>query len=405
VAVVDFDLESSGTTRAAEEQFGARNPHTRTVFDHIAPHSERFDNYQVSRREMLWDITPGYLQERRRGKIVLLPAAEPSCYRFGWDVTANLTPPREEQLRDLTQEMLNRIRCEHPDVRCILIDCGAGTNPIFSAAFACADYGYIITRPQVKYFETIRAIRDLHSQSYPEDNLQHISVVVNRCTSQADVDRCTGLEPRGYIPDNPTLQEDAFRGGAVDYDLGYNDVFLAVRECLAADLQEQLIPDEVRVRIYPWWMPFVEDKLAARILGSVAFHRQTLLARGLTLISAIALLGLLAAAAWQKFFLPVPARNSLDIVLIAAFVALLALVLSFGRLVQHQKKRRLLQRVDKLSAETADVQYQFLYTLLLQSDRSTLRWLKALLNMEQQQKKRNRQRSSMLTELRESASE
>ena len=398
VAVVDFDLEASGTTRAAEELFGARNPHTRTVFDHIAPHSEGFDTYQVSRREVLWDISPGYLQERGRGKIFLLPAAEPACYRFGWDITANLTPPREEKLRELTQEMLDRIRREYPGVRCILIDCGAGTNPIFSAAFACADFGYIITRPQAKYFETIRAIREVHSRRYPEDNLDHISVVVNRYTTQADIDRCKLLDPKGHIPDNPTLQADVFAGGAVDYDLGYNDVFMAVRNCLAADLKGQLVPDEKKVRLDPWWMLFVEGKLAARILQSAAFRRWTLLTRGLTLVSAIALVGLLTVAAWQQFVLPVQARNALDMVLIGASAALLTLVLSIGKLMQHEQKRRLLQHVDRLSAEAIAVQHQFLDELLKQADRSLLRWLKALHSLEQQQQKFNRQRALALSD-------
>jgi MinD-like ATPase involved in chromosome partitioning or flagellar assembly len=272
ICIIDFDLESYGMTRDAIRRVRSDTRAVRTVFDQFAPHAVGFEHHPGGKDERLWDVTPDYLTKRGLGKIWLLPATNTNV-EGTFDVVANIKPPREETLLQVTAELIARARKQVPDADAIVVDCGAGKNPVFSAAFASADYGYIVTPPDVTCVEEVFKIKLEHLRRYP-DSKANVFTIVNRVTSQADRERTRSADPIGYIPRDPLLEQDNFRA-PVDYDIGYDDVFNAVHGCLRSSLgrrDQHLVPDEIDIRIRPWLNRLIESGAAARTERSWKFR-------------------------------------------------------------------------------------------------------------------------------------
>lgn len=405
VAIIDLDLSSSGTTRTAKKFHPLRTYISiKTVFDHLAPYANGFRTYRGNSDTALWDITPDYLDKPNRGKISLLPAREDVDFPSSFDVIANIYDPklrssdailkfREEKLVVLIREMITRIRTECPSVRCILIDCGADSNnPIYSAAFANADYRYILTLPDDTYYPIITQIQKAYGQRHndvtPDASQQSIFVVLNRVKSDVDKNRHAPLKPKGYIPLNRDLENDIFAGGSLDYDLGYNNIFMAVLESLPQELREReqsLLPDAVKVRLVPWLSRFVADGLAERTLHTTAFFSRTWVLRG---IAAVSLLLCLIFAV--QLIVAFSLHTQLDV--IPLVVAVIPLAISIPLLWQQEQKRYLLLRIARLQPD----QYDLLAELLRRTSNNLRRWLNDLLQEQQKQVVEGRRRELSL---------
>ena len=114
VVVIDLDLAASGTTLAAEDEYGHNKPVSIvTAFDHVARQATNIVRYAPGHSDELWDITPAFLERIGGGRIWLLPAREPANPGQSFDVVANVLPParREEKLAMVIQEQLDRIPC------------------------------------------------------------------------------------------------------------------------------------------------------------------------------------------------------------------------------------------------------------------------------------------------------
>ncbi len=398
VAIIDYDLESCGTTRNSSRRFQMSQPPVKTVYDHIAPKSEGFNEHKGVEEDILWDITPEYLKEKNLGKIWLLPASNPSEYTRAWDIVPNLPiPHREQLLLVLTQEMIDRVKYHNSVVRWIVIDCGAGKNPIFSAAFAQADYGYIIMPPDESFFDEVEQIKKEHKErfkeTFKEQKFSRIFTVANRVTSQADIERLRACNPKCLIPRNPLFEEDDFQE-PIDYDLGYNDIAMAIRNCLAKTLvddDKSLVPDELTVRILPWWTQFVKNKLATRTLKSPSFYTRTILLLGGALGGSVSLLACISYNVWRYHFSTLPSTDTLALTnsLLILFLFFLVAV-SIYYLLPHWRNRRLLKRIASSSALSRTEYYKLLQELLDDADRSSLHWLRQLLRKEQELDKTRR---------------
>lgn len=406
VAIIDLDLSTSGTTRTAKKFHPVRTyTPIKTVYDHLAPHANGFGTHRGNTETTLWDITPDYLDKPNRGKIFLLPAREDVDFPSSYEVVANIYDPklksrdailkfREAKLVVLIREMIDRIREECPHVRCILIDCGADSNnPIYSAAFANADYRYILTIPDDAYFPVITQIQKAywqrHNNGVNDAKHQEIFVVLNRVKID-DTKRYVPLQPKGYIPLNPDLEKDIFAGGSLDYDLGYNNIFTAVLESLPEELRERdhpLLPDPIKVRLVPWLSRFVADGLAERTLHSRSFFWRTWLLRGVALVSL--LLCLIFAT---RLFIASSLHTQLDVIPLAVVVILLAI--SIPLLWKQEQKRLLLLRIARLQAD----QYELLAEVLRRTSTNLRRWLNDILQEQQKFVVQGRRRELSLPE-------
>jgi MinD-like ATPase involved in chromosome partitioning or flagellar assembly len=240
VAVIDLDLAASGTTLAAEGEYGHTKPTSiLTAFDHVARKATNIARYASGRSEELWDITPSFVGAIRGGHVWLLPAREPANPGQSFDVVANVLPPsqREQKLATVVQEQIDRICQWYPKVRAILIDCGAERNPIYGAAFSKADRGYILFGPNPEYFGEVKAVRDELLRMYRSINPSSVYAVANNVMSIADEQRCrAGISPiplMAAIPSDPTLRIAHSENLATHIDLGHENISKAICEALA----------------------------------------------------------------------------------------------------------------------------------------------------------------------------
>lgn len=393
VAIVDFDIETCGTTQEAVSLFPNRCVPVKTVIDHLAPFSSGLSQRLNAKPESLWDITPEHLAKHGRGHIWLLPAADLERELKRFNAVANIPPTfdtdsgiisREERLLALTQEILARVTSQVPAAQCILIDCGAGRNPIYHAAMAVATFRYIVTLPDGSFFREITSISQEFQELFPE-KVTIFYNVVNRVTSQLDRARVEPLHPVGMIPLDPLAEQDRFAGGSIDYDLGYNEIFLALRDCLEKTVglnYPTLVPDEFDVRIKPWWARLVESRLAKRTLSDKTFRRTTLIYRLLLALS-LTLTVLLVALAFMAY-------NVIPLFIVATF----ALVWTVIYVLPQERKLRLLRRIDDLDPKSAAEHADLAKILMSRPDRQELRWLRELVQEDRRREKRRRQKRS-----------
>ncbi|MFO1512224.1 MAG: caspase family protein [Verrucomicrobiota bacterium] len=267
VAILDFDLETAGSTRDVMGRFPVK-----TLFDHLAARSAGFKKLHVpSSNEALWDITPDHCGPPRTGSIFLLPACNPERDLQQWEVVANLPSPRDETLSEIISQLFIRLKKSAPRTKVVLIDCGAGRNPIYSAAFASSTCGIIICLPDSTLFSGVNKILAEHSRRHPDGKFGPVFTVINRVTSNEDRERCSALQPSAFFPRDPLMEEDRFAHGKIDYDLGYNDFTQEVHKFLASQVlkdRKDLLPDEITVRVWPWYSRFVQEGLARKLLRS-----------------------------------------------------------------------------------------------------------------------------------------
>lgn len=380
VAIIDCDLPDAGTTREAMQRHARENVSVRTAYQHVAPYSQGFSNHPILPNEALWEITPATLVARNKGRIWLLPARTEREDTGGFDVVANIALPREPVLENVLNEMIARVRRQAPRVRFIVVDCGAGTNPLYSAAFAVADYGYILVLPDASYFSGIRAIKNEHHARYPQADLLHVSVVGNMVTSDSDRARLETLSPIAMIPRNPAMQEAQFES-PVDFELGYDDVTAEVFNALQASFSSEhraLLPDAIAVHIRPWWNQLVEKGVARRALLDVRLRVTRWGAWTAAIVAAVmalATLGVMGLAALDQ---PVGDIENFSKYLTYLAVAFVALVASVAVLVPLERKVRILRRIAAfpVAATTADI--QLLHAMLERRDRATMQYLHGL---------------------------
>lgn len=299
VAVIDYDVLDDGATNEAKRYFPGGYFSVRTVYDHVAARVQGRAE-PVNRPERLAEITPEYIQERHLGGVWLVPARDKQRNRQPFELLAAVPEPRAEAFRELTREIIDRVRRERPEVRLILIDCGAGRNTLTASAFAQADVGYLVTLPNKAYFANATDFYDDLRALYPAAELERVFTIVNRVTSAQEILLCGGLHPPpvAYIPFDPAVERDKNILGGADYGLGYNDVFTAVRGALDKTLTEweELVPDEIEVRYKPWLRMLAEGGRAQAVLTSAGFRARTVGA-WTAVVTGLAVMGWMAAMA------------------------------------------------------------------------------------------------------------
>jgi cellulose biosynthesis protein BcsQ len=350
VAIIDCDLETSSITREANK----RSSTVKTVYEHltelVADATERTQS-----DDGLVDITPYYLETRKRGSILLLPASSPDTF-VPWEFVASIPQrARSNVLVGALRAIVKRVQSHVPRVSVIAIDCGASSNPLALAALTIADYSFLIVTPEPAYFSALDDLSKLIKQHYPEYDANRMRIVVNRVRNQAEIMRAKTLNAC-CVPFDASVALENFEGGSIDYDIGYNPVFQAVRACLADSVGQRhpnVIPDEVETRIRPWYAALLERGLAAKILSSRQFHLKTW--RLWIQVSAECVaLGIFTSSFADLMIRNVPGRDT-EIRFLGLMCTFLLLVLGFSayRLLLHTKEQRFLHEVLDI-ADTSD---------------------------------------------------
>jgi cellulose biosynthesis protein BcsQ len=387
VCVIDLDLAHYGTTRDATRRNQGELTRVRSVFDHFAPHASGFEQHPGAKDERLIDVTPEYLVTRNLGRIWLVPATD-ALVAGAFDVVANIKPPREETIYAVIGEIIDRARREVPEAEVVVIDCGAGKDPTYSAAFAQAGYGYIVGTPDATTVTEVARIRQEHLLRYRQAKTR-VFAIVNRVTSEDDKRRTSDCNPIGYIPRDPLLEQDSFRA-PVDYDIGYDEVFAHVHQCLRNSIAQRdahLVPDEIDVRIRPWWNRLIERQAASQVLSSWSF-------RGLGIISVVGGVFGLLLAAWTVYMAFRGEHVSVPrLVLAVALVSIASLGIFGVRL--FMSRRRLLTSMVALVNKPGVDRYLILDQLMADAGRKHLRWLNGISN-EQQARVRAERRLAQL---------
>jgi MinD-like ATPase involved in chromosome partitioning or flagellar assembly len=396
--IIDLDVEgtsSTGSTRFHCNRAKKSFPTFKTVWDHLLPYSQGVSVDISSSDDRLWDVTPPYLKEKNLGKIFLLPARPSEWKTDPYDVVANIPEPRNDTLLKAVNAMLQRAQMSQDEISCVIIDCGAGLNPVYSAAFHLADYGYIVTLPVEEHFEAISEIKQLHQKRYSQTDRWKIKTIVNRFTSKEDKARCTKYNPVGYIPDDPQLQKDYYED-AVYFDLGYTQFSAEIRNILDKEMQgvgQRLVPDEIDVWLAPWLNLNTKDYLHKE-LTSWFFRVITFL----SLFVPIVTLGATIFMGYWNFLTspssPVSeqidfAANAIRVARAFGFLLSLAgFAYSVALSIRHLKRRRLLVKVVK-----SKVDNEFIKNLLSGSPKKlNLKWLKNIIEKKMGEGKKETQK-------------
>jgi cellulose biosynthesis protein BcsQ len=296
VLVIDFDIESAGSTVFHYQRVKRGQPSVKTVYDHLVPYSASPDTLSslidtLPTDERLWEVTPDYLAAKGLGSIYLLPARPLQFTTGRWEAVADIKAEERTTilLRELNK-MLQRTEMAGKNINCIIVDCGAEFNPLVSAAFYRANYGFIVAMPDVISMGNVAEIRREHQARYPKTDVRKIQVIVNRALSEADRARWASVRPAGFIPDAPDLYE-AWLDGSLEFDLGYDDFSRAIQQILVGTLQgadSTLVPDEAGIWVAPWMQQIVELGLPERRLPVI--KRKSFFAAMLAVIAAALML-------------------------------------------------------------------------------------------------------------------
>ena len=296
VLIIDLDLGSSGSTSFHSDRAVGPLPQVKTVYEHLLPYSATKDSGLGSPDERLWQVTPFYLKEKGLGEIYLVPALPTGAgNRFG--IIADIDKEkRNEILRKEVRNIIQRAEMAEHKIDCVICDCGADINPIYSAAFDLANYAFIVATPEKICFENIDPIRRTLLEDFPRTNLRKMRIIVNRITSEAQVReaiiaRWVSYHPTGFIPEDPEFQRSSFLG-RVDFDLGYDQFTNAIREILQKTLEgadAELVPT-MTGPLELWWDQIVNRRLPQRILASASFRAKTLFYRVLPVLALVAVI-------------------------------------------------------------------------------------------------------------------
>ena len=205
----------------------------------------------------------------------MIPGLHPYFQGDGFNVVANIEPPRENCLLNIVHELIDRAARKN-GVRFVLFDCAASAeDPLSSAAFAESNYGFILTSPDPTFRDTVVNIQKEHQRRYPQlTEYSKIGVVVNQVMTAKHYAIAKTYKPFGIIPFNPLMMNNTIDGEqnliedmdqdmdsdpldvmTMDYDLGYSDVEGAIqstlKEAFIAD-HRGMLPNEIRTG-FVWW--------------------------------------------------------------------------------------------------------------------------------------------------------
>ena len=380
VLIVDFDIDSAGSTIFHADRLQVNPPPISTVYDYLLPYSGAGDDYRGAVTEGLWQITPDYLSDRQLGQVFLVPA-RPINAKGLYKIVADIDPrKRNHILRNVVDTILERSGLAEHEISCVIIDCGAGLNPIYFAALDRADPAFLVATPDRICFHNVEQIRREHQDNYPDSDMSKIQIVVNRVTEPAAETLWAPYRAR-FVREDPMFQQAYFRG-AVYFDLGYDDFSLDTREVLAQAFRgsnASLVPDEIDIWVRPWIEQIVKRQLAVKILRSPRFRLQTavswvtlLLAADLTYRVAYYEWGLGAAETHQGIL----TSHGFHIVMaVCLLLSAASFAVAAWLCVRQWRHRQLLAELVRKGGNK-----EFLDALLRRSnDKRELRWLKGIL--------------------------
>jgi cellulose biosynthesis protein BcsQ len=272
VLVIDGDIETGGITKYLSAR-ASRHPRIWTVIDAAYAHQNDSgppDNVDYS----FWDVTPQYLISERFGRIFLVPARLPTDTRLGYNALANIYPEskRNEAALKLLEDTVSRLELTGRNVDCILVDSGAEQNPLVSAGFALAKYGYVVSIPHPEFRIEVPRLERMHQERYADHMIGPMSVIVNQATAGTS-QLWAGVPNTHFVREDATLRRVAASGGRFDFEgVGLNQFYLDVLRALRSTFDsndQHLLPDEDKVWIRPYleaMKDFPEKRLSRPLL-------------------------------------------------------------------------------------------------------------------------------------------
>jgi len=277
VLLLDYDIENAGTTVFHKKRFQHGLTPIKTIYEHIIPYAPGFNPISKEENLNLWDVTPVYLNDSEFGRVYLIPArSEGDIGAF--EAIANIDyKDRNEILAKITDELIARIGMAEAEIGCVIIDCGAGNNPVYSAALFKAKYGIVIATPEDVCIQQLNSIKSELRTRFPKATLDQVHLILNRVRNQLDIVRWKHQKPKGYIGESSDLQEDYYNN-TVYFDLGYDTFSINVRDAFAQIFEkddQKIIPDE-----FHWlkkWIDILQKhQLPQKLLLSKSFKRKVL---------------------------------------------------------------------------------------------------------------------------------
>lgn len=300
VLLIDFDIENAGSTVFHRERVSYGQPSVKTVYDHIVPYTKGIAYVTEDENLNLWDITPHYLNDNDLGRVLLIPA-RPDYITNAFEIIANIDySERNQVLAKATNDIIDRAGMVQ-DIRCVIIDCGAGNNPIYSAALNRSKYGIIIATPEDVCVQQLSIIRGELKARFPQTNLQKVKLIVNRVRDPLDIIKWKPHRPAGYIRESNDLTDDYYRN-AVYFDLGYDDFSLDIRESLSMILEKEeqsFLPSEYAVWLRKWIDLIQKDQIAQKLLNSKPRKRKFFLSKMFPIAVGILLIGSILFFSWS----------------------------------------------------------------------------------------------------------
>lgn len=250
VAIIDTDVETRGITTYLESRVRQRT-NTTNVLD--ALYAKATDKQESPGNKSMWDVTPDYLQAERFGRILLIPSRSESDDRLRFEMLAEAS--RNDQVLLVLEGLVARAKHHPKHIDLVLIDCEGNNNPLVSAAFLVASYGFIVVRPDLRQRSQISVASSMHARRYPGRDITPMAVIVNQATPETE--QLWGLSPSTYfVPDDSAVRLAATRGGYDFEGVGLNNFYHGVLQVLTQQLSahQHLLPNEADV----WIRPFLE---------------------------------------------------------------------------------------------------------------------------------------------------
>lgn len=260
VAIIDTDLETGGVTAYLGGWAKRKTPVWSLLDAAYARHPGAVA--KEGDEAVAWDVTPASLRgEARFGSLFLVPSRLPNDTRSGYPAVADL-PERAASALGILREMLERLSKLPERVDYVLVDCGAENNPMVSAAFVLARYGYLVSHPNPEFARAIPRLEAMHRETFPGYAITPMTVIVNM-VPQKMVQQLGSRPSMYWIPLDLMMGEVSADGRPIDFlesfkGIGLNRFYLAVLKVLHGTLvdarDQAMLPDEVAV----WVRPYLE---------------------------------------------------------------------------------------------------------------------------------------------------
>lgn len=274
VLLIDADMESAGLTKYLEGR-AQQQPFIRTVLD--AAYHKAGDSSGHDLPWRTWDVTPGYLREERFGDIMLVPARRKIDGRDAWLPLARIQPDetRNAMVLDILNELYEGLRSSGTAIDCVIVDAGAENNPLVSAAFRKASYGYLVSSPNPEFRFEIPRLEGMHRLRYPAHRFDGMNIIVNRATAES-VSLWEGQQGAYFVQEDAAVQRTSALGKDYDFHgVGLNRFYRQILRIMNEtfrknDHQSRLLPSEIDV----WITPFIRalQGTPARILRKWQFR-------------------------------------------------------------------------------------------------------------------------------------